>query len=61
MQALIARGVTGDFRSPDILRFGFAPLYTSFLDVWEAVQHLKLVMEDREWERNEYKTRSKVT
>ena len=44
VQALISRGVIGDFRSPDILRFGFAPLYISYVDVWDAVSHLKEVM-----------------
>ena len=61
VQALIARGVVGDFRSPDILRFGFAPLYTSFEDVWQAVQILKEIMRNREWDREEYRTRNKVT
>ena len=61
LQALIAKGIVGDFRSPNILRFGFTPLYTSFEDVWEALQVLKGIMENKEWDREEYKTRNKVT
>jgi len=61
VQALIARGVVGDFRSPDILRFGFTPLYTSFRDIWESVQQLKAVMQGREWDCEKFKARSKVT
>ena len=44
MQALIARQVIGDFRAPDILRFGFTPLYTRFVDVWDAVDRLLQIM-----------------
>jgi kynureninase len=47
MQALIARGVIGDYREPHIMRFGFTPLYTSFTDVWDAVEILKDIL-DRE-------------
>jgi len=49
MQALIAQGVIGDFRAPDILRFGFAPLYTRYVDVWDAVMILGDVMAKRPW------------
>ncbi len=44
-QALIQEGVIGDFRQPDILRFGFGTLITRYMDVWEAVQRLRRVME----------------
>ena len=47
MQALIARGIIGDFRSPDILRFGFAPLYTRFVDAWDAAAALAEILEER--------------
>lgn len=61
MQALIARGVVGDFRTPDILRFGFAPLYLRFADVWDAAAALRDVMERRAWDRDEYRRRAAVT
>ncbi|SPH18580.1 Kynureninase [Defluviimonas aquaemixtae] len=61
MQALIARGVIGDFRAPDILRFGFTPLYTTMEDVRAAVVALNGILERADWDREEYKTRAKVT
>lgn len=61
MQALIARGVVGDFRAPDILRFGFTPLYVRYQDVWEAVQRLRVVMVEQDWQRPEYRRRAAVT
>ena len=60
-KALIARGVIGDFRAPDIVRFGFTPLYTSFADVWSAVAILAEVMATRGWDREEYRVRAAVT
>ena len=61
VQALIARGVVGDFREPDIVRLGFAPLYLSHGDVLRAAQHLRAVIGDREFEREEFRTRAIVT
>jgi kynureninase len=61
MQALIARGVIGDFRAPDILRFGFAPLYIRFVDVWDAVAALRDILTSRAWDRPEFRVRAKVT
>ena len=61
MQALIAHGVIGDFRAPDILRFGFTPLYTSDADVAGAVKILGTIMAERLWDRPEYKVRARVT
>ena len=61
MQALIARGVLGDFRAPDILRFGFTPLYTRFVDVWDAVEVLKGVLDTKEWQRDVFQIRHAVT
>lgn len=61
MQALIARGVIGDFRAPDMLRFGFAPLYNRYVDVWDAVAGLQAVMESRAWDTPKFRTRAAVT
>lgn len=61
MQALIARGVIGDFRAPDVLRFGFAPLYTRFVDVWDAVDSLSEIMAKGIWRTNHFRVRAAVT
>ena len=61
MQALIQRGVIGDFRAPDILRFGFTPLYVGYAELWDAVWALKEIMEDRSWDRPEHHARGRVT
>ena len=61
MQALIARGVIGDFRAPDIMRFGFTPLFIGAEDVDRAVSIIAEVMGQRLWDRPEYRTRARVT
>lgn len=61
VQALIARGVIGDFREPDIIRLGFAPLYVTHADVLNAAMHLRVVLEDREFENPDFAQRSAVT
>ena len=61
MQALIARGVIGDFRAPDILRFGFTPLYTRHVDVHDAVEVLRDVLESGEWRDPRFNQRAAVT
>ena len=61
MQALIARGVIGDFRAPDILRFGFAALYVRFIDVWNAVAALKDIMATQAWAAPQFRERKAVT
>jgi kynureninase len=70
MQALIARGVIGDFRAgdpshpkdaADILRFGFTPLYLRFVDAWDAAEHLRQVLVGEEWRRPEFNQRQAVT
>ena len=61
VQALIARGVVGDFRTPDIARFGFAPLYVRHVDVWDAVDALRQVLARREYADPAYSVRAAVT
>ena len=61
VQALIARGVVGDFRDPDIARFGFSPLFLRHVDVWDAVEILREVLGARTYERPEFRTRAAVT
>jgi kynureninase len=67
VQALIARGVIGDFRAgdgkndPDILRFGLTPLYLRYADVWHAVRHLKEVMDKQEWQQPHFSQKKAVT
>ena len=61
VQALIARGVVGDYRAPGILRFGFTPLYLRFFDVWDAVEHLVQVLQTGEWREERFHQRAAVT
>jgi kynureninase len=61
MQALIERGVIGDFRAPEILRFGVTPLYTRFVDVWDAVEHLHQVLASGQWREARFHQRAAVT
>jgi kynureninase len=61
MQALIAQGVIGDYREPNILRFGFTPLYVSYTDVWDMVEILSNILRDRTWEKPEFQQRGNVT
>ena len=60
-QALIERGVIGDFRAPDILRCGFTPLYLGFEDVWRAVEILREVLATGAWRAERFRVRSRVT
>lgn len=61
VQALITRGVVGDFRAPGILRFGFTPLYLRFVDVWDAVEQLVQVLQSGEWQQERFNQRAAVT
>ncbi|MBT1270161.1 kynureninase [Pseudomonas sp. VS38] len=61
IQALIARGVIGDYREPRIMRFGFTPLYTSFAEVWDAVEILGEILDQKTWDQPQFKVRHSVT
>ncbi len=61
MQALIAANVVGDFRAPDMMRFGFTPLYTSFTDVWDAVDILARILDTRAWDQPQFLAKKAVT
>jgi kynureninase len=60
-QALIARGVIGDFRDPDVLRLGFAPAFLRFVDMAQAASHLAQIMQSGEWRAERFAERSRVT
>ncbi|MGO3057412.1 MAG: kynureninase [Halomonas sp.] len=61
VQALIARGVIGDYREPGLMRFGFTPLYLSYGDVWQAAQHFREVVESGEYQDPQFHVRGAVT
>jgi kynureninase len=61
VQAMIERGVIGDFRAPDIMRFGFAPLYLRFSDVWDAAEILAECFHAEVWRDPRYGQRHAVT
>jgi kynureninase len=60
-QALIARGVIGDFRAPDVMRFGIAPLYLRYGDIVQAVEVLAQVMDNGEWRDARFQAPAEVT
>jgi kynureninase len=61
MQALIAHGVIGDFRMPDVIRFGITPLYTSFAEIWDAAGILTRILDEKLWNRPEFLAKKAVT
>ena len=60
-QALIAAGVIGDFRAPDVVRFGLTPLYLGFEDLWQAVDRMAAIMASESWRDPKFAVRGKVT
>jgi len=61
MQALIERGVIGDFRAPNVMRFGFTPLYVGYRDVWNAVEVLRDILATGAWQDKRFAVRTAVT
>jgi kynureninase len=61
VQALIARGVIGDYREPQLLRFGLAPLYLRHVDIWDAVEALRDILDSRAWDAPAFHRRGTVT
>ena len=61
MKALIANGVVGDYREPEVLRFGITPLYLGYADVWDAVETLRRVLDEELWRAPEFQVRGAVT
>lgn len=61
MQALIANGVIGDYREPEVLRFGITPLYLGHADIWDAVEILREILDSGSWDKPEFHRRGAVT
>ena len=61
MQALIAKGVIGDFRAPDIIRFGITPLFVDEEDIGRAIDILAAIIRDATWDQPQFKMRAAVT
>lgn len=61
VRALVSQGVIGDFRAPDLLRFGFTPLYLRYADLWDAIDILVEIMDTAAWDSADFKRRAQVT
>ena len=61
VQAMMAQGIVGDFRAPDIARFGFSPLFLSYVEAWDAAHALADILASRGWDRPAFRVRAAVT